>query len=307
MSENKSQIKYQIKRILQKYQVAKQPCQVSFCNNDATPSLIEENSKIKTTHIHFFCKSHHYKYIQLKSGNISEIKKLDPVFEEISNADPISIKELIASGSPLEVSTQALRQRLYKYLDKQGITERNFICAVPSCMDKALLYIPNFESPFKVQPLCHYHHNTEKDTEKDTEKHLLNLKDESDLEFLRTLYKKYKELFSNFENTPKNTINEQQSNTNEKETKNQNTQTQCTTPSKSNHKPLSKEDFCLTEKGKIDPVDLKITNRHAHELIHITEDDLDFSSYDEIEKEQFLKIFHERKQMKEIEIEKNKN
>jgi len=303
MSENKSQIKYQIKRILQKYQVAKQPCQVSFCNNDATPSLIEENSKIKTTHIHFFCKSHHFKYVELTSRNVSEIKKLDPAYEEISNADPISIKELISSGSPLEVSTQALRQRLYKYLEKCGITERTFICSVPSCIDKALLYIPDFESPFIVQPLCHYHQNTEKDKQQ----YKLNVKDESDLESLRTLHQEYKNLFSKFENTPQNTTSKQQSNMHQEETKKQETKNQCTSPSKSEHKPLKKEDFCLTEKGKIDPADLKITNRHAHELIRITEDDLDFSSYDAIEKEQFLRKFRDRKQMKEVEIKKNKD
>ena len=192
---SKNYIRHKIRRLLKKYQVDNQPCQIESCSSKGLPTLIPQSQESKEptqesyskTEVYFLCKSHKSKYSYLMSDRASEVDKNDPLYEKFQNLSPVSLKEVLSKGSPLEASTQALRQRLYKYLEKQGLNSKNVLCAVTNCTDKAQLFIPSYDNPFIINPVCTYHKNTEEGNT-----HTINVKDPDELEILQSLNQDYK-------------------------------------------------------------------------------------------------------------------
>jgi len=163
----KSSIKKGLVRLLKKYQVYDQTCQISSCTGEGhlnliNPVMYKEDKEvsrqdINTKEAFFFCKYHSRMYRRYKQDKPSLEDELDPTYEEIQTLTPVDLAPLLKTGNPRPQTNQALRQQNYRTFRHHDIDIKNLQCMVSDCADRAQIHIPDFNNHREVQPVCTRH------------------------------------------------------------------------------------------------------------------------------------------------------
>ena len=193
MSHNtdKATVKKQMTRLLRKHQVYSDiKCQIESCDRSGSLTLINQSpdvtkEEINKEEVFFLCRSHKPLYRQSYNGVLSEVNQLDPDYQEILNLTPIKISSLLVESNPRPVTNQAIRQKIYRYLTKKDIKYTKLQCIHDDCMDKAYLFIPDFNKPTKIKPMCYFHNDETPDNQ------TIDLKTDEAIEILRQAQKNY--------------------------------------------------------------------------------------------------------------------
>lgn len=163
----KSSIKKGLVRLLKKYQVYDQTCQVSSCTGEGhlnliNPVIYKEDKEvsrqdINTKEAFFFCNYHSRMYRRYKQDKPSLEDELDPTYQEIQTLTPKDLSSIIATGTPRPQTNQALRQQNYRTFRYHNIDIKNLQCMIEDCADRAQIHIPDFNNHHEVQPVCIKH------------------------------------------------------------------------------------------------------------------------------------------------------